>query len=225
MTLPDQSLWWLNRSTGLVLLVLFTLVVILGIFSTQRAAGRRIPTFVPNQLHRTISLFAVALLIAHIVTAVLDDYVDIDWVDAVIPFASPYRPLWLGLGTVAVDLTIAVLVTSALKSRLSERNWHMVHLFSYAAWLVAVLHGLGTGTDSRNVAALAVYGICVIAVAASLAARLMWTQDISLPVLIVSLILTAVVPIAIAVWAFSGPLAPGWAVKAGTPSSTSETGQ
>lgn len=215
MNLPDQSLWWLNRSTGLVLMAVFTIVVVLGVFATQKAAGRRIPTFVPNQLHRTISLFAVALLVAHVLTAVLDNYVEIDWIDIVIPFASPYRPLWLGLGTLALDITIAIGVTSALKSRLSERSWQLVHVSAYVAWLVAVLHGLGTGTDSRQPLVIAMYLVCVLAVVISLAARLMWTTSLSRTGQVLALTVLAIIPIALAVWALLGPLAPGWAAKAG----------
>ena len=225
MSLPDQSLWWLNRSTGLVLLAVFSLVVVLGVFATQKAAGRRLPTFVPNQLHRTISLFALALLLAHVLTSVLDSFVEIDWVDVVVPFLSPYRPIWLGLGTLALDATIAVLVTSWAKSRLSERSWHGVHLLSYLAWLLAVLHGLGTGSDSRNPAVIGMYVVCVLAVVIAVAARLMWTESIGRPIQACALVGLAVLPIALAVWALTGPLAPGWSAKAGTGSSSSESGQ
>ena len=225
MNLPEQSLWWLNRSTGLVLLVMFTIVVILGIFATQKAAGRRLPTFVPNQLHRSISVFAIALLAAHILTSVLDSFVEIDWIDVVVPFVSPYRPFWLGLGTLAFDLTVAVLVTTWVKSRISERAWHQVHLLSYAAWLLAVVHGLGTGTDSKNPWVVCTYLICVLSVAIALAARITWTQELSNVTRTLLIIGVAVVPIALAWWALLGPLAPGWSAKAGTPSASSQPSQ
>lgn len=210
LNLPSETLWWLNRSSGLVLLALFTFVVVLGVFSTQRAAQRRIPTFVPNQLHRSIALFAFAFLIAHILTAVLDDYVEIDWVDAVVPFAAAYRPLWLGLGSIAFDATIAIMVTSWAKSRMSERAWHVVHVLAYPAWLLAVIHGLAIGTDSRNVLVIALNVICVLTVAMALGARLMWSDSLPGWMQVVALILIAVVPILLAVWALAGPLSAGW---------------
>lgn len=160
-----------------MLLALFSIVVVLGVFSTQRAAARRIPTFVPNQLHRSIALFIVAFLAAHVLTAVLDDYVEIDWLDVVVPFLSPYRPLWLGLGTLAFDLTVAIVVTSWAKSRMSERAWWIVHITAYPAWVLAVVHGLMIGTDARNVAVIALNAVCVIAVVVALGARLAWARS------------------------------------------------
>ena len=67
-------LWYLNRATGTVLLIVFTLVVLLGILSTFGNAGRGVPRFLTQAMHRQLSLLGVALLLAHVVTAVLDTF-------------------------------------------------------------------------------------------------------------------------------------------------------
>ncbi|MER6227451.1 hypothetical protein ABT189_44060 [Streptomyces sp900105755] len=80
--------------------------------------------------------------------AVVDGYVNITALDALVPFVSDYQPLWLGLGTIALDLLLAVLVTSLLRDRIGHRAWRAVHWLAYASWPVALVHGIGIGTDA-----------------------------------------------------------------------------
>ena len=142
-------LWYLNRSTGLVLLVLLTASTVLGVLALGGRPGRGLPRFVTQSLHRNLALLSVTLLVVHVATAVVDTYVDIRWWQALVPVGASYMPLWLGLGTVALDLLAVVVVTSLLRSRLGHRTWHAVHLLAWAAWAVAVAHGIGIGTDLR----------------------------------------------------------------------------
>ncbi|MCX5561221.1 ferric reductase-like transmembrane domain-containing protein [Streptomyces sp. NBC_00038] len=157
-------LWYANRATGAVTLVLFTVVVLLGI--TVRLRGRLpgLPRFGTVSLHRTLSLSAVAFLALHITAAVVDGYVNITVLDVLVPFVSDYQPLWLGLGTVALDLTLAVLVTSLLRARIGLRTWRTVHWLAYASWPVALIHGIGIGTDTGATWMLWLTVSCVAAV-------------------------------------------------------------
>jgi len=99
------------------------------------------------ELHRTLALFAVAFLALHVVTAILDPYVAIGWWATVVPFVSHYRPLALGLGTLAVDLGAAVMLTSLARRRLGYGLWRAVHWLAYLAWPVAFVHALTAGGD------------------------------------------------------------------------------
>jgi len=142
-----QGLWFLSRGSGLVLLALFSVVVVLGVATRAGSAPRRWPRFAVAELHRTLLLFAVALLVLHVVTAILDPFVSIGWAATVLPFASPYRTLAIGLGTLAVDLGGAVLLTSLVRQRLGQRAWRAVHWLAYLAWPAAFLHSLTAGND------------------------------------------------------------------------------
>jgi sulfoxide reductase heme-binding subunit YedZ len=137
------------------------------------SAPLRWPRFAVAELHRTLALFSVAFLALHIVTAILDPYVSIGWAATVLPFASGYRTLAVGLGTLAVDLGGAVLVTSLIRIRLGWRVWRVVHWLAYAAWPVAFVHALTAGNDLRIWwVALAVWGSAA-AVATAAVARLL----------------------------------------------------
>ena len=145
----NQLLWYVSRATGLVSLVLLTTVLVLGAVTSGRRAPHGERATVLMGLHRWLSLGMVAFLGVHVATAVAETYVSIDAISAVIPFTSSYSTLWVGLGTLAVDLIIAVVVTSWLRLRIPERAWRAVHLTSYALWPIALVHGFAMGTASE----------------------------------------------------------------------------
>lgn len=171
-------LWYLNRGTGLVLLVVFTLTLVLGVLSTGRG-GRIWPRFATQATHRGLSLLTTLLLAGHAVTAVVDEFVDIRWWQALVPFGGSYRPLYLGLGALALDLTVAVGLTSLLRKRLGERAWRLVHLTSYLAWGAAVVHTLGIGTDAATPLGRPVVLACVGALLLAAALRLAILQRVA----------------------------------------------
>ena len=168
-------LWYLNRSTGFVVLGLFTVTTALGILATGGQAGRGLPRFVTQSLHRNLALLSVTMLVSHVVTAVVDSYVDIRWWQALVPYAgSTYEPLWLALGTLALDLTLVVVLTSLVRSRMRHRPWRVVHLLAYAGWGLSVAHALGIGTDTRGAAVWpdALVAGCVAVVLAAVVVRI-----------------------------------------------------
>jgi sulfoxide reductase heme-binding subunit YedZ len=156
----------------LVALILLTLSVGLGVANVQRLQTARVPRFVINAVHRNASLLALVFLAIHILTVVLDGYVNIRLIDAVVPFGAGYRPFWVGLGAIALDLMLALVATSLLRRHIGYRAWRATHWLAYACWPVALLHGLGTGTDAGTTWMQVVTGVCVAIVAAAVLARL-----------------------------------------------------
>lgn len=170
----EEILWFVSRACGLVSLLLLTGTVVLGCAHATRASAGGWRRFTLHALHRNVSLLAVVFLAVHIGSAIIDGYVPLRWIDAVIPFVSDYHPVWLGLGALAFDLLIAVIVTSLLRARLSQRVWRTVHVASYALWPLAMIHGLGIGgSDSKLTWVIALNGACAAAVAASVTRRLL----------------------------------------------------
>ena len=150
-TLHGPALWYATRATGLVTLLLLTGTMLLGIVTAGRFASENWPRFLTVGLHRNLTLLVLIFLALHVGTTVVDTYTSIPATAAVIPFVSPYKSPWLGLGAVAADLLIAVLVTSLLRNRLGFRAWRGLHWLAYACWPVALAHGLGTGTDRKTI--------------------------------------------------------------------------
>jgi sulfoxide reductase heme-binding subunit YedZ len=142
--------WYASRATGVVALLLMTAVVLLGLVVTRQGRLPGLPRFAVTGLHRNLSLVAVVFVALHVLTAITDTYVHIPLAAAVIPLASSYERLWIGLGAVSLDITIALIVTSLLRRHLSRRLWRAVHLLAYASWPVAWLHSITSSTDLRR---------------------------------------------------------------------------
>jgi sulfoxide reductase heme-binding subunit YedZ len=212
-------LWYLARGAGLTALVALTLSVVLGVMTSVRWTTPRWPRFVIELLHRNVSLLAFVLIVVHVFAVVADAFAPIGLKDTLLPFVSVYRPIWLGLGAAASDLLLAVLATSLLRARLSHRVWRFVHWFSYLAWPLVVVHGLGTGSDTKLGIVLVLYVACIAVVILAVWWRLAvgWPDHVG--VRLGALAATVVAPIVLVVWLGAGPLAVGWSRRAGTPAS------
>lgn len=163
-------LWYSSRATGAVSLCLLTLVVALGPLISTRVGGRRVGRFAINELHRSLSMVAMLFVAIHVTATVIDTYVPIGIVSAVVPFTSQYHRLPVAVGTVAIDLMIAVWLTSYFKEKLRPDLWRAIHWLSYGSFVAALLHGYLTGTDAHT----RWYLILTVACAASGLAAVAW---------------------------------------------------
>ena len=214
--MSPSPLWYTTRGLGLVLLIAASAVVVLGIATTRRWKTEGWPAFLTAGLHRNLSLLVVALLPLHALAAVLDPFAHLGLVDVSVPFATAYRPLWLGLGVLAGELVIAVTLVSLVRGWLGFGLWKLTHWTAYAAWPLAVLHGLGTGSDTKQGWVLVIYAVCVGAALLAMLVRLLSGGRIGgwrAPGAVAAIAGFA----ALVVWTASGPLQPGWAAAAGTP--------
>ena len=146
----STALWYISRATGVVALLLMTAVLLLGLLVSRQGKLPGLPKFAVTGLHRNLSLIAVAFVGLHVLTAVTDGYVNIPLLSAVVPLSSPYERLWLALGAVSLDLTLAIAVTSLVRNRLRRKTWKAVHWLAYLSWPVAWLHSYGSASDLRG---------------------------------------------------------------------------
>ena len=164
-----DTLWYLARGSGAVSLMMLTVVVALGIGTRSGRSFAGMPRLVVASVHRSAALLSVVFLVVHVTSLMFDPYAQLKLVNLILPFTSSYRPLWVGLGTVALDLMIAIVVTSLLRERIGPRVWKAVHWFAYAMWPVALAHGIGAGSDRSAFWMLAIDTACVLAVIGVLA--------------------------------------------------------
>jgi methionine sulfoxide reductase heme-binding subunit len=170
----DSLLWYTTRGAGVVSLLMLTAVAVLGVMTSLRLAPGAWPRFLLGSFHRNLALLAVAFLTVHVVTAVVDPFTNLGWMAALVPFSSGYRTFWLGLGAIALELLAAVVLTSLVRRWLGYGAWRTVHWLAYACWPVAMVHGLGTGTDSGSAWLRGLDAVCALAVAMAVGARLFW---------------------------------------------------
>ncbi|TAN29799.1 MAG: hypothetical protein EPN30_01795 [Actinomycetota bacterium] len=215
-TATVSPLWYLSRSAGYVGLILLGAIGVLGIVTAGNVRVAQGTKFVTPEVHRSLSLLAMVVLAVHVGAAVADKYSFIGIKDVFVPFMSAYRPVWVGFGSVAVDLGIAVVITSLLRVKMGYKSWRLVHWASYPVFALSIIHGLGSGTDSSlwisKVIYLAVGGALVAAIVARLIAR----KDLRAGAKAALSGMTIAVPFVIVLWALSGPFGANWAKRAQT---------
>jgi sulfoxide reductase heme-binding subunit YedZ len=168
----DSTLWYISRGTGLVSLMLLTLVVVLGVLTRGGRPMPGLPRFAVAGLHRNAALLALTFLVIHVVTIVSDVYANVGWLDVVVPFVSNFRPVWVGLGTIALELFVAVIATSMLRPWIGLRTWRLTHWAVYAAWPIGMAHGFGTGRDVGKVWMIAITAMCIATVVGAVGWRI-----------------------------------------------------
>jgi len=163
----NEALWALGRGTGVVALALLTVTVVLGILTRSGRPAFGLPRFAVTLVHRNSALIGTAFVLIHIVSLLFDPYAQLNVVDFILPFLGSYHPFWLGLGTVGVDLLIAIVVTSLLRRWIGQRTFRVVHWATYALWPIALLHSFGTGTDAGSGLFILFAAVCTLAVVGS----------------------------------------------------------
>jgi predicted ferric reductase len=163
--------WYFSRATGMVALVLLTAIIVLGVLGPLRVSTDLWPRFAIRTVHRDLSLLALLVIAIHVVTIVADSFVKVPLSAAVLPVGSSYSPFWTGLGAVAFDLVIALVVTSLIRGRLGFKTWRFIHWSAYVSWPLAVAHGIATGTDTNAAWDLVTTVICITVVAVAVAMR------------------------------------------------------
>lgn len=165
-------MWAIGRMSGFVSLALFTLTALLGILTRSGRPLLSIPRFSVTLLHRNISLLATVFLLIHVGALLLDSYAQLNVIDVVVPFLGAFKPFWQGLGTVALDLVVALVATGLLRRRIGQKAFRAIHWFSYAMWPLALGHAIGNGTNGTSPWFLALAAGSVLVVGAATAWRL-----------------------------------------------------
>jgi hypothetical protein len=161
--------WEMIRVTGLVALALLTVAVAMGIAGPAlRRPGTRLTTVT---MHLTAAVGGTVLVLAHIAFAILDSWVQVPALAAVLPGASGWQTFWVAMGTLAFDLLLILAVTSALRQR-APGLWWRAHVVAYPAWALMWLHTLTIGTDRGTTPMVVLAGLSAALVAGATALRI-----------------------------------------------------
>lgn len=215
MTTWSAITWDTARAGGFAAYLLLTAAVAVGLVLRNRWQTARWPRLITNELHGYLSLLALVFIAVHVVAVLVDPFTRFGFAEVFVPFASHYRPIWMGLGIVALYLLLAVWVSSRLRARIGFRMWRAIHALAYGVYLAATVHGLGTGSDTRTAWAPAIYAFSILLVGGLTARRLLVPVSASQTPRPVLAALGAAVVVSVAIWSSVGPLASHWGARAG----------
>ena len=200
--------WEVARAGGLVAYLLLTASVSIGLVVSLRWRSALWTRFVTAEVHRFVTLLALVFTGIHTVAVAVDPFIGFALPEVVVPFLSHYRPLWVALGIVAAYLLMAVYASEWLRPKIGYAWWHRFHLLAFVALVLALIHGLGTGSDSRAPWAIVMYASSVILIGALIVVRAIPpVGKLALAVPLLGIIGLLVVGSS---WAWQGPLQPGW---------------
>lgn len=205
-----QLTWYVTRSTGMVAFLLISAAVVLGVLGAERFETVNRPRFHYAELHRGVALFGGVLLLVHIVTAVIDPFTHLGLTSIFDPFGRNYRGLYLGLGIAAFDVLAAVIVSSLIRQRLTPKIWRYIHLSVYPIWIAAVVHGLGTGTDTHFLVVQIMYLVALAAVVLATWIRVLSGSPRATLLRVGAAFLALSVPGILVAWSLSGPAKASW---------------
>lgn len=170
--ISSPATWYAARAAGVVAFVLLSTSVAFGIALAGRAHLPGLPRFGVEQVHRFLGLLAVTFIGIHVVGIALDATVPFSLGQLVVPFTASYRPVWTGLGIVALELLLALAITNRLRRRIPHRVWRRAHMLNLVVWAAATGHGVMSGSDRDQTWLLAIYSVAAITIAVTLAFRI-----------------------------------------------------
>jgi len=210
-----QALTWdVARVGGFVAYGLVLCSVVLGLVLSLRWRSTRYPRFVTNEMHRFVTLLALVFMLVHGVAIAVDPFIAMAPSELLVPFLSHYRPLWVAFGILAAYLAVAVYLSERIRGRIGYAAWRRLHYLAFVVYLLATLHGLGAGSDTRTPWAIAIYAGGLVIVGGLLAVRIRPVQPRSSRRPWVAIPLTALVIVVVA-WTIQGPLTGHWSLAAG----------
>ncbi len=165
-------LWYVARGSGIVAFILLTLSVALGITMNRRWYSTNWPRMVVDAMHRWFTITFFSFTVIHVATIMLDPFAHVSLMNAVIPFSGGYRPFWMSLGVIAIELGLAIGASVWIRRWIGYRAWHILHGLAYPIYGLTLLHGLGTGTDTGTPWMGAVYGSSVVLIVLAITWRL-----------------------------------------------------
>jgi DMSO/TMAO reductase YedYZ heme-binding membrane subunit len=148
LTGETPAFWYMARSGGIVAYLLLWLSTVWGLTLSTKITDGLVPAPIAYGLHEFLSIGTVIFALLHAAVLLGDTYIEFTIIHLAIPFIAPYEPFWTGLGIIGLYLTAALTVSFYLRKQIGQKMWRVLHYLTFAAYGLALVHGLMAGTDS-----------------------------------------------------------------------------
>ena len=140
--------WYLSRAAGLTSFAVLSASVILGLLLSTKNNPKWLKKPLVFEMHQFLSVLALVLVAVHVAALVFDPQGTFTPLELLVPFAGAYQRFWVGAGIIAMWLIAAITVSFWMKKRIGHRAWRMLHMGSFAGYLMALGHGIAAGSDT-----------------------------------------------------------------------------
>jgi predicted ferric reductase len=163
--LDSVQIWWyVTRASGIIAYLLLWFSTILGLAVTSKYLDGMLDRLFTYDFHEFISLLSVGFTLLHVVVLMLDQYMPYSLAQILVPFISPYRPFWVGVGVIAFYIILLVTITFYLRNKIGTRSFRAIHVLSLVGYIGVTLHGYFSGTDTALPSMQILYQVSGLAV-------------------------------------------------------------
>lgn len=142
--------WYINRATGIASYLLLFLMIAIGITITTGVLFKVLQPTTAWELHRAIGLSLLVSVVVHVGSLLFDQFMKLGFLDVLVPFATHYRPVLVGLGILGFYLLLLILWTSIFSIVRHPVFWRTIHPVSFIMFTLIFLHALLLGTDAKR---------------------------------------------------------------------------
>jgi predicted ferric reductase len=143
-----QVMWYITRASGLMAYFLLWLSTAWGLAVSSKILDRLLHRSFTYDYHQFLSLLSIGFVALHVGVLMYDRFLPYTLAQALVPFLSPYRPFWVGLGVISLYLILLVTITFYIRGRIGSRAFRAIHILSLVAYLGVAAHAVFAGTDS-----------------------------------------------------------------------------
>lgn len=144
-----KAYWYLSRGLALVAMGLLWISMVLGLLISDKLSKSWPGAAAAFAVHEFVSLLGIAFAIFHALVLLGDRFIGYSLVQILVPFASTnYRPIWVGLGQICLYAWILISASFYVRKRIGPNTWKLIHFASFSTFVIAVFHGIASGTDT-----------------------------------------------------------------------------
>lgn len=144
-----KAYWYLSRGTAFVSLSLLWVSMALGLGITNKMARLWPGAPATFAIHEYASLLGLAFAIFHALIILGDRYIKFTFLQLLVPFSTvDYRPFWVGIGQIGFYVWTIVVLSFYIRPAIGQKTWRLLHYASFLLYLMGMMHGLFSGTDS-----------------------------------------------------------------------------
>ena len=163
--LDSVQIWWyVTRASGIIAYLLLWFSTILGLAVTSKYLDGMLDRLFTYDFHEFISLLSVGFTLVHVIVLMLDLYMPYSLLQILVPFISPYRPFWVGVGVISFYIILLVTITFYLRNRIGRGAFRAIHVLSLLGYIGVTVHGYFSGTDTALPSMRILYEVTGLAV-------------------------------------------------------------
>jgi len=147
---PARIPWITSRVTAFLAYFAITASVVYGLLLSTKLLDAIAHRPVSFALHQDLAAVGVGLAAIHGALLTLDQTIHFSVVDLLVPFASPYRPIAVGVGQLAFYIVALVTLSFYMRRRIGQRAWRLIHYLTFLAFVGSTAHGIAAGTDTSQ---------------------------------------------------------------------------